>query len=56
METQAWLDHALDCEYIAAERHAELDRKWQRIGAMLNGMIDKAEVFCKPANSPSPKK
>ena len=49
METQAWLDHALDCAYIDAGRHAELDAKWQRIGAMLNGMIDKAETFCPPA-------
>ena len=56
METQGWLDHALDCEYIKAERHAELDRMWQRIGAMLNGMIDKADVFCTPAISPSRKK
>lgn len=50
METQAWLDHALDCEYIAPARYAELDNKWQRIGAMLNGMIDKADTFCTPEN------
>jgi four helix bundle protein len=56
METQAWLDHALDCEYIAPEKHAALDGKWQRISAMLNGMIDKADEFCKPANSHSQKK
>lgn len=56
METQAWLDHALDCEYIEAKRHAQLDASWQRVGAMLNGMIDKAELFCKPAAPGSQKR
>ena len=28
METQAWLDHALACDYIDAKQHAELDRVW----------------------------
>lgn len=52
METQAWLDHALDCDYIDSRRHAELDGKWQRVGAMLNGMTDKSDTFCRSA-SPS---
>jgi four helix bundle protein len=47
METQSWLDHALDCEYISAEQFAEMDDAWQHIGAMLSKMIDKAEEFCK---------
>ena len=47
METQAWLDHALACGYIKEERHRELDDAWQHIGAMLNRMIDRADVFCK---------
>src|SRR3989442_13211328 len=38
METQAWLDHALACDYIRRERHRELDDAWQHIGAMLNRM------------------
>jgi four helix bundle protein len=49
METQVWLDHALDCKYIDSGRHEELDAKWQRVGAMLNGMIDKADSFCQSA-------
>ena len=49
METQAWLDHALACEYIDAQQHAELDKAWQRVGAMLNGMIQKADTFCRSA-------
>jgi four helix bundle protein len=49
METQAWLDHALACEYIEIERHHELDDAWQHIGAMLNRMIERADDFCKQA-------
>jgi four helix bundle protein len=48
METQAWLDHALECDYITNELHRELDDAWQHIGAMLNRMIQRAEQFCKP--------
>lgn len=47
METQAWLDHALACDYISQELHRELDDAWQHVGAMLNRMIQRAEQFCK---------
>lgn len=50
METQSWLDHALACEYIAHEEHAIIDDEWQQIGAMLNGMIDRADDFCRNAS------
>jgi four helix bundle protein len=46
METQAWLDHALDCAYINADKHRQLDAGWQSIGAMLNQIIEKADTFC----------
>jgi four helix bundle protein len=46
METQAWLDHALTCEYIDQPLHRELDEAWQHIGAMLNRIIDRADSFC----------
>ena len=49
METQAWLDHALACDYLNATQHAELDKAWQRVGAMLNKMIQKADTFCRSA-------
>src|SRR5262249_1547639 len=39
METQAWLDHALDCRYISQSQYAEMDRAWQSIGGMLRNMI-----------------
>jgi four helix bundle protein len=47
METQAWLDHALDSSYIGPEQHLELDEGWQHIGAMLNRIIERAGTFCK---------
>jgi hypothetical protein len=48
METQAWLDSALDCQYIGPQEHHQHDAAWQSIGAMLNRMIDRAESFCPP--------
>jgi len=47
METQAWLDHALDCCYLEPVQHKELDEAWQHVGAMLNRMIQRASDFCK---------
>ncbi len=47
METQAWLDHAATCDYIGNEVYRELDDAWQAIVAMLNGMIQKADDFCR---------
>lgn len=50
METQAWLDHALDCQYIDSPNHHSLDAAWQSIGGMLQRMMDRAEDFCRHAN------
>ena len=47
METQAWLDHARECGYIKPAVYYELDEAWQRIGAMLNRMIQRADDFCR---------
>lgn len=49
METQAWLDHALDSQYLDQKQYKQLDEAWQHIGAMLNRMIERAEDFCKSA-------
>ena len=49
METQAWLDHALDCEYLDRSQHRALDEVWQKVGAMLNRMIQRADDFCRSA-------
>jgi four helix bundle protein len=47
MEPQAWLDHALDCGYLSSEQFKEMNAAWQSIGAMLNGMIERADAFCR---------
>jgi four helix bundle protein len=49
METQAWLDHALDCDYLDRNQHRALDEVWQKVGAMLNRMIQRADDFCRSA-------
>ena len=46
-ETQAWLDHALDSNYIDSSQFKELNAQWQQIGAMLNKMTERAHDFCK---------
>ena len=46
METQAWLDSALDCTYIDQAAHGQHDDRWQRVGGMLARMIEKASSFC----------
>ncbi len=49
METQSWIDDALDCEYINQEQYQGLDALYQQIGGMLSNMISKADDFCKNA-------
>lgn len=46
METQHWIETALDCEYIDQKTSAQLIDKCLEIGRMLNGMMDKADMFC----------
>jgi four helix bundle protein len=50
METQAWLDHAVDCGYLDRYQYRSLDDSWQKIGAMLNRMIQRADDFCRSAS------
>jgi four helix bundle protein len=50
METQAWLDHAVDCGYLTLAQHREMDDRWQHVGAMLNRMIERADDFCRTAS------
>lgn len=46
METQHWIGTALDCDYIDQKSHDLLISKCLEIGRMLNGMMDKADMFC----------
>jgi four helix bundle protein len=44
-ETQHWVDTALDCGYLTGPIRDELVDDLERIGRMLQSMIDKAEQF-----------
>ncbi|MEO8354674.1 MAG: four helix bundle protein [Chloroflexota bacterium] len=46
METQHWVETALDCEYIDSKTSSQLIQNCLEIGRMLGGMMDKAEMFC----------
>jgi four helix bundle protein len=46
METQHWIETALECEYIDQKTSAQLIEKCLEVGRMLNGMMDKADMFC----------
>ncbi len=56
METQVWLDHALDCGYLSPATHTQLDTAWQSVGAMLQRMIARADSFCRSAANSGPSK
>ena len=47
LETQHWIETALDCLYISREIANNLLRNYSSVGKMLNSMISKAESFCK---------
>ena len=46
METQHWIETALDCEYIDQKTCSQLTEKCLEIGRMLGGMMEKSEMFC----------
>lgn len=46
METQHWIETALDCEYIDQKTGAQLLDRCLEIGRMLGGMMEKADLFC----------
>ncbi len=50
MESQVWLDHALDSGYLAKEEFETLDAKFRSVSAVLARMIDRAGDFCKNAS------
>ena len=47
METQSWLDTAIDAGYLETTQFGELDSRFQAIGGKLARMIDRADDFCK---------
>ncbi len=46
METQHWVETAVDCAYILNETSNSLLNQCASIGKMLNSMIDKSATFC----------
>ena len=52
METQSWLDHALDCDYIDGAQFAMLDAESQHVGGMLSRMTERSAEFCKSFQKP----
>jgi four helix bundle protein len=46
METQHWIETAVESEYIDQKTSALLIEKCLEIGRMLGGMMEKSEMFC----------
>jgi four helix bundle protein len=51
METQHWVDEALDCGYLDPKQAEKLTKELLQIGRMLNSMMDKAHLFCGGSHS-----
>ena len=50
LETQHWIQTALDCSYISKETANDLLQQYFSLGKMLNSMINKSELFCNMSN------
>jgi hypothetical protein len=48
METQHWLETALDCGYLSKEETNTFLQMYVELGRLLGGMMVKAELFCNP--------
>ncbi len=46
LETQHWIETAVDCGYLSNEQAAVLLQKCEEIGRLLGGMMSKAPLFC----------
>ena len=46
LETQHWLEEAVECNYLNIETSKEIIQKCESIGKMLHSMIDKSSSFC----------
>jgi four helix bundle protein len=51
METQHWIETALDCGYIDQNTSKQLIDKCLEVGRMLGGMMAKAALFCGDPNT-----
>ena len=48
LETQHWIEVALDSSYLSEDRAKSLLKQYEILERMLNAMIIKAASFCKP--------
>ena len=46
LETQHWIETAVDCNYLGKEQAKQLLHKCRHIGQLLGGMIAKSDQFC----------
>ncbi|MGB8225258.1 MAG: four helix bundle protein [Sedimentisphaerales bacterium] len=46
-ETKVWLDFSKDCKYILIDVYTRLLNEYNRVGAMLNSLMDNWETFQK---------
>jgi four helix bundle protein len=46
-ETEVWLDFSKDAGYLDRADHKKMIKRYDEVGRMLYGMIDKAEKFCR---------
>ena len=47
LETQHWLETALDCAYISTEQSDYFLNQYAILGRMLSSMMSKSDKFCK---------
>ena len=47
VETQSWLEDALDRRYITKAEFKQHDADWEAIAGMIQGMINRADTFCR---------
>jgi four helix bundle protein len=47
LETQHWIETAMDCSYFSNELGSGLLSQYNSIGKMLNSMMNKSHLFCK---------
>lgn len=47
VETQSWLEDALDRGYITEAQFKQQDAEWEAIGGLIQGMINRADTFCR---------
>ncbi|MBI5218198.1 MAG: four helix bundle protein [Bacteroidia bacterium] len=51
LETQHWIETALDCNYISRKDADNLLKNYASLGKMLNSMIAKSDQFCNNKNT-----